>query len=344
MHLAVQLLFNLRHHRAAHRRVLLLTDPRTGVDQTEVVRLLEPWSMPLSAAAQIAAPVPSGALVGLATTCDVIAVLSTDAALVASVRDEAASHQLPVVTCSTPEGDTREAGLFEELAFHDRQLAGRDAQTGAHAEYASVVVTHLSAASCSALFPHYVLPFLGRTIGQQHGNPIAAVDLGCGPMSALRWGALHGLMSVTGIDPLLDMYSVLLNRHGYAALPAVRCAREIASGAETISDYIGPDSLDFVFSRNALDHAVDPPRIIFEAARCLRSGGVMAIEVFTREGSREKWWALHQHDMYLDARHRFLCESQDGSIRPMVASDSGLHLQQVVASTPRTTAVVFQKN
>jgi SAM-dependent methyltransferase len=189
----------------------------------------------------------------------------------------------------------------------------------------------------------YALPDIRRLSRERGGGPVDALDIGCGPISRLRWGALQGLLSITGIDPLLDMYHIVLKRHGLDNLPEICCQRELCIPAEVLSQCVTPGSYDFAFSCNAIDHAEDPPLVVSQVAACLRPGGVFALESNKREGSRNNWAHLHQFDIYFGSDGQLLCQLRDGSSRSLVGEEVGLKLREVVVDDDSYIVVLFER-
>ena len=124
------------------------------------------------------------------------------------------------------------------------------------------ILRMLSATHCRRQFPHYVVSHLETLRQAANGRTLEAIDIGCGPISRLRWGQLAGYLRVTGVDPLLDMYAVLHERHGLNGIPSLRCAREISAFAETLTEHLPAAGYDFAYSSNALDHTSDPAGIV----------------------------------------------------------------------------------
>jgi SAM-dependent methyltransferase len=201
----------------------------------------------------------------------------------------------------------------------------------------------LSITHCHRQFPAYVAPYLQALRRENGGRPLEAIDVGCGPVSRLRWGALNGLLRVTGVDPLLDMYAVVLERHGLTALPSIRCAREVSAGAEEIPRLLPAGGYDFAYSSNALDHTEDPAAIVRSLGGCVRPGGFVALEVFTREGSREKWWQLHQFDMYVDDMGQFVCEDRNKQVTPLFPPGCDFEVLETPIKHDMVTAVVARR-
>ena len=238
---------------------------------------------------------------------------------------------------------TRELALFQEVLHHDFELGGKNEWTGADSQFGAPVLRMLSTAHCRTAFPRYTEPYVDRLWQEGGGQPIQALDVGCGAVSRLRWAALNGFMTLTGVDPLLDMYSIVRERHGLNVLADIRCAREVSVGAECLKARLVPASFDFAYCANALDHTENPAAVVESIAYVLRPGGIFALEVYTREASRENWWQLHQFDMYVDDRDQFVCETRDGAVQVLFPHGCGLVVRDIVSRDATTTALVAER-
>jgi SAM-dependent methyltransferase len=338
-------LFNLRRHRTSHRRVFVLLDGRTGVDTTEVLQYARPWQAWLTITGLLTVDresVATALLTADAKNAEIMLCISTDGPLRAIVRAACRRTRQIYVDATQPPQGGRELALLQEVLHHDFELGGFNEWTGGDPQYSAPVLRMLSATHSRQAFPGYAGPHLARLWEQNGGRPLQALDVGCGALSRLRWGALKGLLTITGADPLLDMYAVVRERHGYTHLPEIRCAREICGGAEDLKASIAPGTFDFVYCANALDHTEDPGAVVTSISRALRVGGVFAVDVYTREGSRENWWQLHQFDMYLNDRREFVAETREGAVRPLVPPGCGLVLRDVAAQH-ETTALILER-
>jgi hypothetical protein len=63
---------------------------------------------------------------------------------------------------------------------------------------------------------------------------------------------------------------------------------------ERLIDHFGPDRFDVAYSRNALDHAVDPVLIVENMLGVVRSGGHVVLRHMRNEGVRQSYVQLHQ--------------------------------------------------
>ena len=349
MNILMRFLFNLRHVRKANGEsvVAVVLDGQAGVERDELVRLLQVWQDRLTVDAVLVRPAPleSGTLGReVSSTCRTVGVVSERTAFIDSVQRECQAAGLVCTDSAYPHpASARELALSQEVAHHDFEIGGVNEWDEQPTKYSRYILQHLSRTHCERIFPHFLLPYI-RQFQEQDKTPVEALDIGCGPISVLRWGVLQGLLHVTAVDPLLDMYRIILERHGLAALPAISCQRELNIRGEEITTVLAPEAFDIIFTRNAIDHAEDPVALVRQAGACLRSRGILVLDFNTREGSRQNWKSLHQFDLYLDEQEQPACQSRDGLIRPLVPQDTGLFLREIVVHNTDTTVVILEKD
>jgi SAM-dependent methyltransferase len=124
------------------------------------------------------------------------------------------------------------------------------------------------------------------------GSPEARVsilDVGAGPLSAVGYRLPGRSVSLTAVDPLADEYERLLADAGVT--PPVRTERV---DGEALLERFGPDCFDIAYSRNALDHAVDPLAIIDNMLSVVRPGGHVILRHVRNEALRQGYVQLHQ--------------------------------------------------
>lgn len=141
-----------------------------------------------------------------------------------------------------------------------------------------------------AEFPKLMPPFVEEAAAVS--RPVQVLDVGSGPLSPLCWGVDRKLFVLTAVDPLARDYARLLARH-HIDFPI----QPIEGTAENLRRLFSAGQFDIVYSRNALDHAMDVRRGIEAATEVLRDGGVLYLEGFVREGTHGGWQGLHQHDL-----------------------------------------------
>ena len=350
MHILMRFLCNLRHVRKTNGggkpSIALVIDERTGVAPDELRRLLQSWQDWLSVEAVLVRstpPEPGTLRREMSVACRLIGAITDQDDFLASVQHECQALGAVCIHSAFPGlSDARELALWQEVSHHDFEIGGVDEWSEQPTRWAHHILQHLSRTNCERIFPQFLLPYIQRFQGPDK-KPVGTLDIGCGPISVLRWGVLQGLLRVTGVDPLLDIYRMILERHGLYGLPAIACQRELNIYAEELASALPPESFDIVFTRNAIDHVEDPVTVIGQAEACLRPGGILVLDFHTREGSRQGWEQLHQFDLYLDETNQLVCQTQQGVCRPLIAAGLGLFVRQIVAKTEDITVVILEK-
>ena len=194
------------------------------------------------------------------------------------------------------DGD-RATGLADELAYWRRALSGIG-------ESAAFIRRRLDPETRrSECFP-FVAELVA--IGRERFPRLRVLDVGSGPLSTVAWIAEEGLGEVVAIDPLGAEYVALMEelKIEFPVLP-------LSGSGEALHELFGPASFELVYSRNALDHAVDPQRCLDEIWRVLVPGGAVSLEVFAYEGARQDYDGLHHFDFACRAG-KFVCSDRHG--------------------------------
>ena len=140
-------------------------------------------------------------------------------------------------------------------------------------------------------FPAWILPFVDQIRARREGD-MAILDVGCGPLPPLAWGAEQSLFKLTAIDPLAEEYIKMHEKHNIS-FPF----KPIKASAEYLSGIFPAENFDIVYSANALDHTVDVRKSIENMHKVLKGDGFLALEGFVREGTKQHWGGLHRHDL-----------------------------------------------
>lgn len=333
---------------AGVNRVAIAVDHDTGINVEDVVLLLRPWRpwLEITDVFILTNADTDDGWLDLAASQGAQAVsIITERAEFANPLVEAVGRRgLLTLTSDYPTGSERATALFHEMSHHHFELGGFNEWNESPSLHGAHLLQHISAANCITHFPQYAISEL-RTKRATLGRALEALDVGSGAISRLRWGALQGLLHISGVDPLLDVYEILLAYHGLDRLPSIRVDRAIAAGAEALESHVASESVDFAYCCNALDHVEDPPTVIAQIARTLRPGATFALEFATREGSRQDWQQLHQFDLFLDVdRHELICQRQDARPDALLPEGVPLTLDRVVVATDVCTVVVLRRD
>jgi SAM-dependent methyltransferase len=121
---------------------------------------------------------------------------------------------------------------------------------------------------------------------QQH---VSIIDVGAGPVPYVGYRFPAKRLTVVAVDPLADDYNLLLDRGNL--VPPVRTERV---AGERLLERFGPDRFDIAYSRNAVDHATDPTRIIEQMVAVVRPGGYLVLRHVRNEAVNQAYVQLHQ--------------------------------------------------
>jgi SAM-dependent methyltransferase len=255
----------------------------------------------------------------------------------ASVRERCQELGMPLIEPRLPEKNSSDEDFYREVTFFDYEFGGKNEWDGKPSTHPFDILRELSAVRCQGIYPAWGVVGMARPNGA-----LRVLDVGCGPVSALRWGALTGEMVLTGLDPLIEMYALVRARHGFDALPQIRCAVEIPAFAEQLDELVPDGSFDVIFSRNALDHTREPQRVISHFARKLVPGGRVLLEVATREGTRQKWDQFHKTDIDL-ADGQLVYRHQHTSFEPLLRPEDKLRLRTIASHTTEWLSVALER-
>jgi SAM-dependent methyltransferase len=234
-----------------------------------------------------------------------------------------------------PEG-TFDNDLVREVSFFNHEFGGVNEWDGAPTRYAVNCIQQISSANCRLYYPTWAFEQLPKSLPR----PLKVLDIGCGPVSMLRRGAIQGEISITGLDPLIEMYTLVLARHGLDAMPKMRCDQEVNGLAEDMDRLLHNQKFDLIYTQNALDHTQQPGRVVENVSRLLAPNGLFTVQVATREGTRQNWDQLHKTDIYLkDGVVTYA--HQHGVEQPLLPAS--LRLKHVHIDSPEWLALVIKR-
>jgi SAM-dependent methyltransferase len=231
---------------------------------------------------------------------------------------------------SEPPHGTLEEAFWQEIAHHDFEIGGKNEWDGTPPRHSMHLLRQLSHAHTMDQFPKYAAPEL-EALRARRGRPLLAMDIGCGPISILRYGALRGMLRIVGVDPLLDPYRIVLARHGLDVLECIHCHESESVRAEDLDMTSHADRYDVIYTNNALDHTQDPGAVTAMMARALRPDGVAIIQVATNEGTRQGWNQLHKFDIRYE-EPRVIAVNERGVATELCAKNTPLRLRRVAWS------------
>ncbi|KAB7783821.1 class I SAM-dependent methyltransferase [Methylorubrum populi] len=132
-------------------------------------------------------------------------------------------------------------------------------------------------------------------------SSIRVLDLGAGPITTLGSVSRSHQIAIDAVDPLSQKYIEILDRCGIIPKWRVRYAT-----AEHLDAIFGEDTFDFAQCRNALDHAIDPFRGIWQTIRVLKQGAAFFLHGSENEGVKQNYQGLHQWNFEVREQHFYL--------------------------------------
>ena len=126
---------------------------------------------------------------------------------------------------------------------------------------------------------------------------ISVLDVGAGPLTGfghkLRTPRTHNhpaaSLHVTAVDPLGKTYDELLRKHGVA--PPVRTQTVMG---ERLEHAFGHNKFDLAFSVNALDHSMDPLRVLRQMIRVVKPGRNVYVQTYANEAHMGHYRGFHK--------------------------------------------------
>lgn len=132
-------------------------------------------------------------------------------------------------------------------------------------------------------------PALREVLGSSQQEEIEILDVGAGPVSTVGYCFPGHVLTVVPVDPLADKYNRLISNAGLVAPVRTQTVE-----GESLVAHFGVDRFDVAYSRNALDHTVDPVVVIEQMLAVVRPGGHLVLRHGLREAVNEEYVQLHQ--------------------------------------------------
>jgi SAM-dependent methyltransferase len=152
---------------------------------------------------------------------------------------------------------------------------------------------------CSSGYPisEFVDPQLREVLSQcldQKDTGQKVLDLGAGPITHLIENCDISSLEIYAVDPLADDYNRMLDQ--YNIQPPVRTRK--GDGAKLVEAF-GENFFDLTYSRNAVDHSIDPLKCIDEMIKVTKPGCFIVMQAYEREGESQNWTGLHQWNLFI---------------------------------------------
>lgn len=100
------------------------------------------------------------------------------------------SSNVKIITPNFGERDSWQDCVVREVAHHDFEHGGVNEWDGAPTKYSPHILRMHSRTHTRSYFPEWAFNEMPTS------SKLRAIDLGCGPISHLRWGAIHGFLDL----------------------------------------------------------------------------------------------------------------------------------------------------
>ena len=125
-------------------------------------------------------------------------------------------------------------------------------------------------------------------------NDPKILDVGAGPITVLGkiWNGKR--LNITAIDPMGDEYAKILRKHNIVpAIPTIA-----GPCSEELNKLFSPNTFDFSFAQNCLDHGYDPARSVEQMVEVTKPGGTILLRHAVNEGKNELYSGEHQWNFH----------------------------------------------
>lgn len=129
------------------------------------------------------------------------------------------------------------------------------------------------------------------------------LDIGSGVVSLLRGTVPADDLEMA--DPLADDYATFFDYRAHGIKPPLRLAGE---------DINFVQHFDIIHCSNALDHTVNPIRVLQAMKRATKPGGYMVVQCFVNEGSWENWSGFHQWNIDIGPQRELQISNRQGGV------------------------------
>jgi SAM-dependent methyltransferase len=119
-------------------------------------------------------------------------------------------------------------------------------------------------------------------------SPVRIIDVGAGPVTHVGTWHPSKKIEVTAIDPLAEFYGELLSEFDVTPVTPT-----IPGTAEHLDQLFAPDTFDFAFSRNAIEHCSDPLTALSQVFSVLKSGCYFCLCGNSNESAKQNYQGSH---------------------------------------------------
>lgn len=141
------------------------------------------------------------------------------------------------------------------------------------------------------------MPDISRLIEGIDKDPVVTLEVGSGPLPKLGILETSKNLAILTLDPLMDDYIELLKQRHIDLAALFPEGKFVTGMAEDASRLFDLNSIDFIYSSNALDHCEDPAKCINELYKICAGGGCLYLTGMTNEGEYQKYSGFHQWNL-----------------------------------------------
>ncbi len=132
-------------------------------------------------------------------------------------------------------------------------------------------------------------PLMTFLIWQIPDETISIIDVGAGPLTKLGKTYPGKTLRITATDPLAPEYARIMREAGIdPPVPPIACR------GEDLLDLFRPATFDIAFAQNALDHSIDPVRVITNMVHLVKEGRSVVLRHLRTVAVKELYRHLHQ--------------------------------------------------
>jgi hypothetical protein len=188
-------------------------------------------------------------------------------------------------------------GVHKEVDFWRRVLPGRVATMPAYKQRADP----------SAPIRDPLLKMLIAKIPEQ---TISIIDVGAGPLTAVGKTYPGKTVSITATDPLAREYAQIMREAGIEPpVPPIACR------GEDLLDVFRPATFDIAYARNALDHCIDPIRVITNMVQLVKEDRFVVLRHLRREAHTQLYRDLHQWNFDIEDSQLVIWRTRRDKVR-----------------------------
>lgn len=120
-------------------------------------------------------------------------------------------------------------------------------------------------------------------------DSISILDVGAGPITSLGYTYPGKVVHITSIDPLANEYKRILKKANI-----ISPVQTVFCHGEHLLDKFKPESFDFAYACNSLDHSYDPLLIVQNMLSVVKRDRFVILRHYVNEGKNCNYDGLHQ--------------------------------------------------